>query len=1350
MVDHGAASPTLALERISTLSGRDPGSRDARLMQMQWHDYLAVVCSIPDKLASLYEATSLPALLVPDRFYKKMMLDTLRGLDKFASDMPSPMEGTKLLGQLVSKICRVGYHASVAQVFDAYCAKSLASCLENTSELDVLSKCNMAKDLLYLGSLLDELPSWELARLWSSFLDHWSRPVLGLTSKDDVFSPQLRPWTRRVAAAVQALWGRVVVAAAATTRRGDAQSSDVDHGRLSMLVSQFTVAAYPVPLLRALVLGIQLAFGADDNSSNDDALLGIARSLIRQWGRPNFVRSGRIEVVKSLTALIVLCVGCLPATLVLDLSGDIGFAGAVPRYFSSPTSTTRVLGIIVAETVTRKAFAVRSGDSCGAQRADPEFADSGAMNLSDVDAMDINVPAEDPSAALDFGLDDILAQAGQETASGTLGRRLRQEAEEIELMRALCRPIPEQLDAMVVGMSTSAGSCGPGQQPVVDSVSAATAAAVTMFSDQPDPDTVYDRRPQSLADPEPLRSDFVKPRRPTFVRQVLQYFDAKDDALKVEAGLEACVRVVESADIKELGEVGLQLATRLVHLSNPGPDVRTLAWDTQRLKSLSALTCRIPGLAGPFLSRICFDRELSVVQRELILAALATVAMNMSGLAVEGDPPRDDGGSDLIRDLADRIEAVRIGDGGISAGKVVRRSRKLDILHSRAAGPDLAQEKRQRWNHLSGPCFFFPLVAQFEYRTVVPDGRIDVRTEMLLLSKYFNTLAIIVYTSGASVHRLKMDQELWDAVLSMRQFPELSDHTEILETVLFCLEVLISADRPLNTETLVREFGPQLTGTLDWVHELVQRRVLGPDTNSRAGRLVARISEVFDEHKAKAISRLTNTGDVVYLGSENTFRDFPPRVQTTLTNTLRDWDVEAKVYPMYETKGSLQDAVMSFSHWLVNEVAHVFEVHASKGGADVVVVLLGHSMGGLLAADSALLLMDNFRYVSDINCSQASPQATGYEYLDSSATLVTGPSPEQQRQQHYDLPSRQPGFLPNGITPLCKSTMTPRPWCIAELAGVIAYDTPYYGINSELISDTAHKHINNVKSWVVPLAAGAFALWADSKEHEEEKMAKMLQQQQSPQSPQYGSTYLHSPHASPPNLAINSANSVGGSEGINSHGPSSLPSPQTKPTDHESKASKWGAAKWGAIATAALGAAGLTAAYVRRKEISSGIDHVVDHLVFARSAFSAQELEQRMDCLLLCQNRLLVRCFYNELVDSPPTHKRCFIALPPPKSSHMFIPIPSNSRDEIVAHKSMFNSQANHYIYEMGSRTIDLITKITQQHLGRTSPKQFAASSGHAVMPIGSLPQNPTPNGTATVAAGSTSAPNHPDFFAPL
>lgn len=132
----------------------------------------------------------------------------------------------------------------------------------------------------------------------------------------------------------------------------------------------------------------------------------------------------------------------------------------------------------------------------------------------------------------------------------------------------------------------------------------------------------------------------------------------------------------------------------------------------------------------------------------------------------------------------------------------------------------------------------------------------------------------------------------------------------------------------------------------------------GPDPGPNAGPVNGWLSE---DPRASSTQSLTpsvpdstaaskRTLLIVYIhgfyGNDQSFRSFPAHVHTYLRGLLVDSHViHSKIYPRYKTYKSIEIARDNFSAWL--------EPHESPS-TDV--ILVGHSMGGLLAAEVVLMV----------------------------------------------------------------------------------------------------------------------------------------------------------------------------------------------------------------------------------------------------------------------------------------------------------------------------------------------------------------------------------------------------------
>ncbi|KAK3326528.1 hypothetical protein B0H66DRAFT_472660 [Apodospora peruviana] len=89
-----------------------------------------------------------------------------------------------------------------------------------------------------------------------------------------------------------------------------------------------------------------------------------------------------------------------------------------------------------------------------------------------------------------------------------------------------------------------------------------------------------------------------------------------------------------------------------------------------------------------------------------------------------------------------------------------------------------------------------------------------------------------------------------------------------------------------------------------------------------------------------------------FMGNDSSFRSFPAHIHSYLKEALAETHViHTKIYPRYKTYKAIDVARDNFSLWLEPHEAPTTDV-----------VLIGHSMGGLLAADVALQQTPNHPY----------------------------------------------------------------------------------------------------------------------------------------------------------------------------------------------------------------------------------------------------------------------------------------------------------------------------------------------------------------------------------------------------
>ena len=89
-----------------------------------------------------------------------------------------------------------------------------------------------------------------------------------------------------------------------------------------------------------------------------------------------------------------------------------------------------------------------------------------------------------------------------------------------------------------------------------------------------------------------------------------------------------------------------------------------------------------------------------------------------------------------------------------------------------------------------------------------------------------------------------------------------------------------------------------------------------------------------------------------FLGNETSFQSFPAHVHNVLTTTLAETHaVHSKIYPRYKSRKNISFARDDFSKWLAPHESPTTDV-----------ILVGHSLGGILAAEVALIPAESGQY----------------------------------------------------------------------------------------------------------------------------------------------------------------------------------------------------------------------------------------------------------------------------------------------------------------------------------------------------------------------------------------------------
>lgn len=157
--------------------------------------------------------------------------------------------------------------------------------------------------------------------------------------------------------------------------------------------------------------------------------------------------------------------------------------------------------------------------------------------------------------------------------------------------------------------------------------------------------------------------------------------------------------------------------------------------------------------------------------------------------------------------------------------------------------------------------------------------------------------------------------------------------------------------------------------------------------------------------------------------------------------------MRAVTYPKYETRGDLHECVSRFRDWLLERVIDIEVANGTPSPTiepSVHTILIGHSMGGIVAAETVIALANE----------KPIPHSEGSKLSDyEDGDYVT----ENDRR----APS------PEGLNNL----MFP------YVQGVLAFDTPFLGIAPGVVAHGAENHYNTATAALTQLSGLSTAFW---------------------------------------------------------------------------------------------------------------------------------------------------------------------------------------------------------------------------------------------------------------------------------
>lgn len=156
-----------------------------------------------------------------------------------------------------------------------------------------------------------------------------------------------------------------------------------------------------------------------------------------------------------------------------------------------------------------------------------------------------------------------------------------------------------------------------------------------------------------------------------------------------------------------------------------------------------------------------------------------------------------------------------------------------------------------------------------------------------------------------------------------------------------------------------------------------------------------------------------------FRGGHDTFLKFPEQLTALVRHALPDISVQSVTYPKFETRGDLKECVARFREWLQNKVIDIEVANGTPSPTvdpSVHVILVGHSMGGIVGAETLLLLASE-QPIPPLSASQ-----------------------ERDRDNYGENASDSPFFM------------------FPHIQGLMAFDTPFLGVAPGVVSHGAQEN----------------------------------------------------------------------------------------------------------------------------------------------------------------------------------------------------------------------------------------------------------------------------------------------------
>ena len=341
-------------------------------------------------------------------------------------------------------------------------------------------------------------------------------------------------------------------------------------------------------------------------------------------------------------------------------------------------------------------------------------------------------------------------------------------------------------------------------------------------------------------------------------------------------------------------------------------------------------------------------------------------------------------------------------------------------------------------------------------------------------------------------------------------------------------------------------------------------------------------------------------------------------------------------------------------------------------------ILIGHSMGGIVAAETLLTIVNDLP-IPSFTDSQSDP-TDPYPSTAAHTQRMTTQSAPTNTQEISDSSTPQPYSRPSDTQSKSSSLMFP------YIQGILAFDTPYLGISPGVVAHGAEQHYKSASSAYSAISEVAGVLGYGSSKNA---------QRSSPQQQQANQKLL-------------------------TQGADAMSASMTNATGDAAAVPAW--QKWGKYAmfagAAGAVAAGGAAAYLKRDTITEGWSFIGSHLEFVGCLAKGEDLKSRLERIVKLnkeqgigfadlitvlgksapqQSRpgTAVAGGFVEIgaVEGIAPNDRTFCTIPKSEKNRRFFEKAKNDKasDEMQAHMNMFGASGNSGYFALCERAKVLI-----------------------------------------------------------